>query len=69
MASFIECPDPVPFADKPDLELYSGFKAEDRWKQLPAKIMIGDGITFMLVISLEFQRDTNGDYLVKRVLA
>ena len=69
IAGYIECPDPVPFSDKPDLELYPGFKAEDRWKQLPAKIMIGDGIMFMLFISLEFQRDRNGDYLVQRVCA
>ena len=29
--------------------------------------MIGDGIPFVMIISLEFQRNKSGDYLVQRV--
>ena len=47
MAGFIDCPDPVPSAEEPELELYSRMTKENRWRQLPAKIMIGDRITDM----------------------
>ena len=67
MDGLIKCPEPVPFAKQPDLELFPGVEKEDSWKQLPAKIIIGDGITFVLIISLEFHRDKSGDYLVQRV--
>ena len=45
MGGLIDCPEPVPFAKEPDLELFPGFKQEDRMRHLTAKIMIGDRIT------------------------
>ena len=35
-------------------------------KKLPAKIMIGEMITYMLVILLVFSRNDQGEYLVKK---
>ena len=67
MASLIECPEPIPCANKPDLELFLGFKTEDHWKLFPAKIMIGNGITFTTIISLDFQRNKDRAYLVLRM--
>ena len=67
IACMIKCPEPTPFAKKPDLELYPGFRNEDCWKQLPTKVMIGDGVTFVLIISLELQRNKAGEYLIERM--
>ena len=64
-ARFIDCPNPVSSVEQPELELYPGIKKEDRWKQLPAKIRIGDGIPYTLIISLHFERNEAGDYLVQ----
>ena len=67
MGGFIECSEPVQFPKKPDLELFPGFNHEDRMKQLPVKIMIGDGITYMLIVSQVLPRNANGEYLVKSI--
>ena len=40
---------------------------KDSWKQIPGKIMIGNGLTWMFVISLNLRRDNTGSYLVERM--
>ena len=40
---------------------------EDGWKQIPGKIMLGDGLTWCANISLLYQRNRNGDYIVERI--
>ena len=67
MAGYIECPDSVPCLVRLEVELFPGIRIEDCWKQLPTKIMIGDSITYTLIISLDFQRNKAGEYLVQRM--
>ena len=67
MAGFIDCPDPVPSAEEPELELYSRMTKENRWRQLPAKIMIGDRITDTLIVILDFERNESKDYLIQQM--
>jgi len=40
---------------------------EDRFIPLPAKIMLGDGVRFCLIISVVLQRDRSGDYVINRL--
>ena len=40
---------------------------EDRFIPLPAKIMLGDGVRFCLIISVNLEIDKDGDYLIKRM--
>ena len=40
---------------------------EDCWKQTPGKIMFGDGLTWCAIISLPYQRNPAGDYMVERI--
>ena len=40
---------------------------EDCWKQTPGKIMFGDGLMWCAIISLPYQRNRDGDYIVERI--
>ena len=40
---------------------------EDGWKQTPGKIMFGNGLTWLVIISLPYQRNRNRDYIVERI--
>ena len=40
---------------------------EDGRKQIPGKIMFGDGLTWTGIISLLYKRNKNGDYLISRI--
>ena len=40
---------------------------KDSWKQIPGKIMIGNGLTWMLVVSLDLKRDEAGVYLINKM--
>ena len=40
---------------------------EDGRKQIPGKIMFGDGLTWTGIISLPYKRNKNGDYLISRI--
>ena len=40
---------------------------EDRFIPLPAKIMLGDGVRFCLIISVNLEMDNDGVYLIKRL--
>ena len=54
------------FKSKIDDRPVSGIR-EDGWKQTPGKIMVGDGLTWMGIISLPYKRNRNGDYLISRI--
>jgi len=40
---------------------------DDRFIPLPAKIMLGDGFRFCLIISVNLDMDKDGEYLIKRI--
>ena len=40
---------------------------EDRFIPLPAKIMLGDGVRFCLIISTVLERDRSGEYVINRL--
>ena len=40
---------------------------EDRWMQLPVRVMIGNGITYALMITIALDRDQRSDYILNRV--
>ena len=40
---------------------------EDRFVPLPAKIMLGDGVRFCLIISTVLERDRSGEYVINRL--
>ena len=40
---------------------------DDRFIPLPAKIMLGDGFRFCLIISVNLDMDQDGEYLIKRL--
>ena len=40
---------------------------DDRFIPLPAKIMLGDGFRFCLIISINLDTDQDGEYLIKRM--
>ena len=43
------------------------FEPEDRWSQIPVKIMIGNGLNHALMLSLDLKQDSKGYYLVDRM--
>ena len=43
------------------------FEPEDRWSQIPVKIMIGNGLNHALMLSLDLKQDSEGYYLVDRM--
>ena len=40
---------------------------EDRFIPLPAKIMLGDGVRFCLIISIILERDKDGEYIINKL--
>ena len=40
---------------------------DDRFIPLPSKIMLGDGFRFCLIISVNLEMDTDGEYLINRL--
>ena len=49
-----------------DKNIISGLK-EDHWKQTPGKIMIGHGISWTLIISINYVRNEWRQYYVRRM--
>ena len=47
-------------------EIIYGYLKDD-WRQIPAKIMFGNGITWTCLISLDFEVDEEYQYIVKRM--
>ena len=43
------------------------FEPEDRWTQIPVKIMIGNGLNHALMLSLDLNQDSKGYYLINRI--
>ena len=41
---------------------------EDKWKQLPVKVIVGNGISYALVISIVLNRDHDDEYLVEKLI-
>ena len=56
--------DSQPFQRHLHNRLVAGLQ-EDGWKQTPEKIMFGDGLTWCAIISLPYQRNKNGEYIVR----
>ena len=40
---------------------------EDRWLQLPVRVMVGNGISYALMITIVLDRDSRNEYLLNRV--
>ena len=40
---------------------------EDRWMQLPVRIMLGNGISYALMITISLDRDSRNEYILKRI--
>ena len=49
-----------------DKNISPGLK-EDHWKQTPGKIMIGNGISWTLIISINYVRNKQRDYYVRKM--
>ena len=48
------------------LEIINGW-SKDGWRQVPGKIMFGNGITWTCLISLDLKTTEQGDYLLERM--
>ena len=40
---------------------------EDRWMQLPVRIMLGNGISHALMITISLERDSRNEYILNRI--
>ena len=40
---------------------------EDRWMQLPVRVMIGNGINYALMITIALEKDSRNEYLLNRI--
>ena len=49
-----------------DKEIIHGW-SKDGWRQVPGKIMFGNGITWTCLISLDLKMTEKGDYLLERM--
>ena len=53
-----------PILTKPSRNSLSKY-GKDGWRQIPGKIMIGNGLTWMAVISLNMRRNTKNEYILE----
>jgi len=56
----------APFRTLVEKEMIYG-NLKDTWKQMPGKIMFGNGITWTCQISLDLEQDERSRYIVKRM--
>ena len=56
-----------PFQRSLDDRLVSGIQ-KDGWKQTLGKIMLGDGLSWYMIISLPYWKNKNRDYIVERII-
>ena len=41
---------------------------EDRWMQLPVRVMIGNGISYALMITIALERNSRNEYMLNRIV-
>ena len=58
---------PRMLAEELEDDIWFSIGEEDRWQQLPAKIMLGNGFRDALMISINLKRDSNNRYLIQRL--
>ena len=67
MAGKIQIPgERAPLRTKVESEMIYGY-LKDEWKQIPGKIMFGNGITWTCLISLDLEQDEMYNYVVKKM--
>ena len=66
LAGKIECKNPRVANKTEEREQRPGLP-EDRPCQLPAKIMFGNGLSYCVIISINLERNSRGEYLVQRI--
>ena len=59
--------DSQPVKQHLDSRLVTGIH-EGGWKQIPGKIMFGDGLNWCVIISLPYWRNRNGDFIMERII-
>ena len=66
LAGRIECKTPRVASKIEEKEQRSGLP-EDRPCQLPTKIMFGNGLSYCVIISINLERNSRGEYMIQRI--
>jgi len=51
---------------RPDTELIHGY-SKDVWKQIPGKIMFGNGLSWVCIISLDLEKNEKDEYVLRKM--
>lgn len=64
LAGKLECKFPRLASDKVEDRFYPGIP-EDRWMQLPVRLMVGNGLSWALMITMRIELNSRGQYLLE----